>query len=69
MLTHAIEVISEIVSEFAGLCGVAAGEQGVCERAVGRPTTRACIPTQPQPGTRQHPEREAGSAQHDQLIM
>lgn len=46
-----------------------AGEQGVCAWPMGRAAAGAGLPAQPKPGAREHPERQAGPAQHDQLIL
>lgn len=47
----------------------AAGEQGVCPRTVGGATAGAGVPEKPKPRARQHPERQAGSEEHDQLVL
>lgn len=46
-----------------------AAEPRVCARPVGESAAGARVCAQPEPGARQHPEREAGAAQYDQLVV
>ncbi|CAG10054.1 unnamed protein product [Tetraodon nigroviridis] len=44
-------------------------QQGVCARAVGGPAAGAGVLAQPEPGTRQHPELQAGAEEHGELVL
>ena len=46
-----------------------AAEPRVCARPVGGAAAGARVRAQPEPGARQHPEREAGAPQYDQLVV
>lgn len=44
-------------------------QQGVRARPVGGPAAGAGVFTEPQPGTRQHPELQAGAEEHGELVL
>ena len=67
-LTHTFRSsLRHAVTRFCFLC--VSGQPGSGSRLVGRPAAGARLLAQSKSRTRKHSEREAGAAQHDQLIV